>query len=171
MQNLQKHSKRFVIVISGTPGTGKTHIAKALSKILNGIHIELSKFVIERKLYTSYDNERKSYVIDENKVREELSKIINELKDKNIIVDGHYGELTPNPDIIIILRLHPLELERRLKEKSWDYEKVRENVAAEILGVCLSNAISEHGIDKIYEIDVTNKSLDEILKEIKSRFL
>ena len=36
-----------MIIITGTPGTGKTSIARELAKRLNAVHIDLSRYVIE----------------------------------------------------------------------------------------------------------------------------
>ncbi len=157
-----------IIVISGTPGTGKTTISKRLAKILNGIHIDLSELAIREKLYISYDNQRNSYVIDEEAVVNRIKELAKKYNDKVLIIDSHYGEIIPPElvDKIIVLRIDPLVLENRLREKGWSWNKVKENVAAEILGVCTANAIKEHGVDKVYEVDVTNKDVDDIIREI-----
>jgi len=46
--------------------------------------------------------------------------------------------------------------------------KLRENLAAEILDVCLYDAIMNVGIEKVCEIDATKKSVDDVVKEIVS---
>jgi len=167
---LQKQStnNKNVIVISGTPGTGKTTIARKLAKTLNGIHIDLSELVLREKLYIDYDEERKSFIINEEAVINKIKEIAKNNRDKIIIIDSHYGEIVPKELVrkIIVLRLDPFILEKRLRSKSWNWNKVKENVAAEILGICTSNAIAEHGIDKVYEIDTSNKGIDEVIEEI-----
>jgi len=160
-----------IIVISGTPGTGKTLVAKKLAEKLKACYINLSDMVINEKLYVEYDEVRKSYVIDEEKVKTRLREIAKSCD--ILIVDGHYGELAPRElvDKIIVLRTDPLELEKRLRKKGWSWEKIKENVAAEIIGVCTVNALEEHGEDKVYEIDTTNRSPEEIIEEIINEVL
>jgi len=157
-----------VIVISGTPGVGKTSVAKALAERLNGVYVNLSELVLKNKLYVEYDYERKSYIIDEEKVQKEIMRISEKNNDRYVIIDSHYGELAPKEIVIkaFIIRYNPLMLARRLKLRGWDEEKIKENVQAEILGVCTINALKEYGAEYVYEIDGTNKSVDEILKEI-----
>lgn len=153
------------IVIGGTPGTGKTTIARRLAKITGYRHIDVSAFVIENKLYRDYDAHHLSYVIDEEKVVNELKRIISSGK---VIIDTHYPEIIP-PDlveIVIILRARPSILEARLRERGWPWHKIRENVMAEIMSVPTVNAIEAFGRDKVYEVDTSEKTIDETLSEI-----
>ena len=46
--------------------------------------------------------------------------------------------------------------------------KIWENLAAEILDVCLCDAIKAAGCDKVCEIDVTAKTIGEVVSEIVS---
>lgn len=160
--------RKNVIVISGTPGVGKTGVAKILARKLNGIYINLTELVLNKKLYIGYDSERESYIIDEEKVRKEILRVSMKYQDKYVIIDSHYGELTPREVLyrIFIIRCNPLILAQRLRERGWKDLKIRENIQAEILGVCTANAIEEYGKDLVYEIDATNKSVDKVVDEI-----
>lgn len=158
-----------VIVISGVPGVGKSTIASSLAKKLGAKVIDLSKFVVKNKLYTEYDKERNSFIIDEEKVVKKLEETIYLLKDEEyLIIEGHYGELVPKKYIylFIVLRLNPLKLYERLKKKGWLESKIKENVASEILGIPTVNAIEMLGQDLICEIDVTDKTVSEVVSEI-----
>ncbi len=157
----------LVIIIAGTPGTGKTTIAKLLAKKINGLHIDVSRYVIDNKLYIDYDEKRLSYVIDEEKTVNALKNIITS-SDKPVIIDTHYPEIIPPEivDYVFVLRTHPRILEERLKRKNWPINKVRENVMVEILSVVTYNVINRFGEDRVFEIDTTNKSPDEVVDYI-----
>ena len=157
-----------VIVLSGVPGVGKSTIAEKLAKKLNADVVHLSKLVIDNKLYISYDKIRETYVIDEEKVSAKIKELINKCRKKYMVIEGHYGELVPKEyiDFFFVLRLNPLILYERLKERKWPERKIKENVAAEILAVPTANAISVLGENKVCEIDVTNKGIEEIVNEI-----
>jgi len=157
------------IVISGTPGVGKTKVSLKLASLLNAQYVNLSDFAIERKLYQYFDVEKSSYVIDEESLRREISNVIRSYEGY-VIIDSHYGEIVSDNLIekIFVLRLNPRELLKRLESKGWSKEKVKENVEAEILGICTQNALNEHPKEKVCEIDVTDKSVDDVVKEIIS---
>jgi len=157
-----------VIVLSGVPGVGKSTIAEKLAKKLNADVVHLSKLVIDNKLYISYDKIRETYVIDEEKVSAKIKELINKCRKKYMVIEGHYGELVPKEyiDFFFVLRLNPLILYERLKERKWPERKIKENVAAEILAVPTANAISVLGGNKVCEIEVTNKGIEEVVNEI-----
>ncbi len=154
-----------VVIVTGTPGTGKSSLARRLARELGGVHIDLSNFVLSEGLYTDYDEERASFIIDEEALVERLREVIE--ANKLVIIDSHYGEIVPREyvDKVIVLRCDPEELEKRLWRKGWWWEKIRENIEAEILSICTHNAIQAFGEDRVYEIDTTGKTIDQVLKE------
>ena len=60
-----------VIVITGTPGTGKSTHAQILANEspVRLEHINVGEWVKERGLYEEFDQEWQSYTVDEDKVR------------------------------------------------------------------------------------------------------
>ncbi|MCX8184519.1 MAG: AAA family ATPase [Sulfolobales archaeon] len=155
-----------VIAISGTPGTGKSDVGIAISRLLGVDLVELSNLALEEGLYVDYDNERTSFVIDESRLRERVRKLA--LEKGRLIVVGHYSEIVDDDilDKIIILRINPIELAERLSRRGWPAKKMRENIEAEFVGVCTSNALSEHPVEKVCEVDVSGRSLEEVVREV-----
>ena len=49
-----------------------------------------------------------------------------------------------------------------MEKRGFKDNKLRENLAAEILDVCLIEALSEQEEDRICEIDVTSKTTNEV---------
>ncbi|MCD6367577.1 MAG: adenylate kinase family protein [Candidatus Aenigmarchaeota archaeon] len=145
------------IAISGTPGTGKTEVSKELSKILNYTYIDLNELIEKGGLVEGFDSKRKSKIVDTKK----LEKL--EIPD-NSVIDGHLSHFIP-VDLVIILRTRPNILKKRLENKGWNSSKVQENVDAEILGICSSEA--EDNGQKFVEIDTTDKNPREIAELIK----
>lgn len=159
-----------VIAISGTPGAGKSTVAKMVSRILNAEVIDLSELVIKRHLYSDYDEMRKSYIVDEALVKRELRTLVSRCDDgrEYLVVEGHYAEIVDEKDleILVVLRIDPRELVKRLCMRGWGLEKSLENGEAEYLGICLSNALEEHPREKVCEIDVTGEDPELIARRI-----
>ncbi|MEM0474768.1 MAG: adenylate kinase family protein [Zestosphaera sp.] len=155
------------IVISGTPGVGKTLVATLLASKLGLSYLNLSDLVVRESLYVGVDEARGSFVVDEERLVKRLTELLSESK-SDVIIDSHYGEIIPDElvKIIFVLRLNPVILYERLVSRGWSEEKVKENVEAEILGVCTYNAVNEHTESKVCEIDVTSKGVGEVVEEI-----
>lgn len=160
-----------VIAISGTPGSGKTSVSKALARILDTESIDLSELVIREKLYAGYDEDRGSYIIDEERVRRrirELAEICGDRGKGYLIVEGHYAEIVEDPilEVIVVLRIDPRELIKRLCMRGWGFGKSLENGEAEYIGVCLANALNEHLAEKVCEMNVTGRDLESVARDI-----
>jgi adenylate kinase len=67
---------------------------------------------------------------------------------------------------IFVLRLNPSVLQKRLQARGYETKKIKENIAAEILDVCLVDAIAKQGVEKVDEIDMTEMSVKEVVDKI-----
>ncbi|MEM4557448.1 MAG: adenylate kinase family protein [Desulfurococcaceae archaeon] len=151
------------VVIAGTPGTGKKTVGAVLSSKCGLPVVNLSTASLEEGLVAYYDEERETYVIDEEKVAKYVFELVQR-SSKTVVILTHYPEIIPRELVaaVFILRTHPLELERRLKSRGWSSRKVNENVMAEILGIVAYNALQAFGTEIVYELDTTNSTPDQI---------
>ncbi len=143
--------------MTGTPGTGKTTTARALAKKYGYIHINLSQLIHTEHLYTEVDKKRNSEIADTAKVEGRLNQLISKSK-KPVLVEGHIADLTPQRYVkrVLVLRLAPDELRERLTDLGWKKDKVRVNVAAEILDSCLITALQAFKPSVVNELDATD---------------
>lgn len=160
-------SKR-VILITGTPCTGKTTTAKQLSARLNSDYINLTDYAKTHALTLGEDKERKTIIIDEKKMRRKLAKTISGSDKTTLVIDGHYASaVTPRNLVskVFVLRRNPKELKKFMEKCGFEGVKLWENLSAEILDVCLFEALQRHK-GKVCELDVTGKAVEEIVNEI-----
>ena len=143
----------MLIVISGTPGTGKTSVAKLLSRKMHAKLITTGYLVKKYKIRSSLDRKRKTKIIDTKKLSDATKNEAG--KYKVAIFEGHLAHFTSG-DLTVILRTNPKELEKRLRKKRWGQKKIRENVEAEAMGIISNEA------GKSLEIDTTGKTPENI---------
>ena len=86
---------------------------------------------------------------------------------ETLIFEGHVSHLCDGADKVIVLRVKPEILEKRLMKRNYSGSKIRENLEAEALGVCSAEAYDKY-TDKVYEIDVSDLSIDETVNLVKN---
>lgn len=155
------------LVLTGTPGTGKTTLGKALASKLGSEFIDLNKLAEEKSLYTGkVDKGAKEVKLGELK-KELLKKIKN---NAGYVIEGHLAcEFFVPCEKVIVLRTNPLVLLKRMKERSYSREKMRDNLLCEILDYCLIKAELNYPHTQIIQINTTKKiTLKSFLEKIKS---
>jgi broad-specificity NMP kinase len=103
-------------------------------------------------------------------MKKRISQII-EKSSKDVIVDGHYAvNVVPKKLVtyVFVLRRDPVELRKFMERCSFSAKKLSENLASEILDVCLVDVLSIHKGEKVCELDVTGKTVEEVTDEILS---
>ena len=156
-----------VLIVTGTPGVGKSSFTCIFASQINADVISVGTLVNKKKLYHDKDNKRDTYIADLKKVSKEVETILSK-KSITYILEGHYAvEVVPPEKInlVFVLRRDPRILKVILKKRGYSKQKIWENLAAEILDVCLVDAINSCGINKVFEIDTTGKSFNDVVKE------
>ncbi len=135
-----------VIAISGTPGTGKTTLARRLSKKTGYRYIGINRIINKYNISKEYDKKRKCKILDVKKLNKALIKEINQHKKtkkiNGVIIDSHLSHHLPKNqvDLCIITKCELKVLKNRLKKKGYGKEKIRENIDCEIFDICFNEA-------------------------------
>ncbi len=157
-----------VILITGTPAVGKTTLAKKLQEKIGAFYINLTELAKKENLILEEDKARDTKIIDEVKMRRKLRNAI-EKTESDIIIDGHYAAaVTPKALVtnVFVLRRYPTELRELMKRRGYSQLKQNENLCAEILDVCLVEAVKKQNREKVCELDITGKTVDQTLDEV-----
>jgi len=161
--------EKRIILVTGTPCVGKTTLATQLSAKLNGLYVNLTDVAKKEKLILREDKERKSAVVNEEKMRKVLARVIGETDKATVVVDGHYAAAVTPKDLvsrIFVLRRDPRELRGFMEKCGFSEAKMEENLEAEVLDVCLVEALRENEKSKICELDVTGKTPEQSLNQV-----
>jgi adenylate kinase len=154
------------VVVTGTPGTGKTSAVETLEDEgecrESGLEVvHLNDLIKSEDLWNERDDERDSLVADLDAVAERLEE-----KD-DLLVESHLAHHL-DADKVVVLRCHPEELERRLTERGESEAKAEENAESEALDVILSEAVNAHGVENVYEIETTDRTPAAVADEISA---
>lgn len=75
------------IIVTGTPGTGKTTHCEVLAEKTGLKHLSVNQVVKERECHEGWDDEYQSWIVDEDKVRKQQPTHPT-TKNESRLVDG-----------------------------------------------------------------------------------
>jgi adenylate kinase len=166
---------RIRVVITGTPGVGKHTTAKFVANKLGRATkvIDINKIAIDERAILEKDD---CYGVVDVNVKK-LTKLIAEelIKKEDLIIVGHLAPYILKPtsriDLVVVLRRSPYELTRVLEERKYPPNKIRDNVASEILGISLYDTLKAVRRHKIAEFDTTGKTPQNTADQVISLLL
>lgn len=157
----------MIITISGTPGCGKTYLAKRIAKSNPKLeYFDLNKYIKDNKIYDSYDKSAKTYDVDVKKLKaiiepsfkneyssnknmdalvnktsniQKLLKILSNNKLEGVIIDSHLSHHLKS-DYCIIVKTDIKNINKRLILRKYTKAKIHENIEAEIFDICRQEA-------------------------------
>ena len=156
------------IMLTGSPGVGKTGVAKALAKQLKFKLVNEKEFALKKGI-GKWDVDNEELVVPLGKLQKALNAFLK--KEKNVILEGHLlCETKLKVDVVVLLRLHPELLETRLEERGYKAEKVQDNVFCEGIDYCKKHVLRRYPAKKLLEV-YCKKTIKEtsthIIRELK----
>ena len=151
------------LIITGNPGVGKHTIANLLQEKNRSFQVlDISKFAIEKNLGEKFED---GVEVDTVKLANEIKKLVME----ETLIVGHLAPYVFDEsmiDQVIVLRKNPYDLVEIYKERKYQDSKIKENVGSEILGIIANDALKSFGKEKIFEVDTTEKTPEQVLNEV-----
>jgi adenylate kinase len=158
------------IVITGTPGTGKSTLGKELSKRIPGsYYLDLGKEIKEQKLYSEWDDEMNASIFDEDLVIAYVETVLQHTN--GIILDFHSigwmdEKLSEKFHACILLKTSTEILYDRLLARGYHEDKIKENVECEIFQMSLEEAMESFPENKI--MCLQNDTIEDAHKNIQA---
>ncbi|KAJ8751326.1 hypothetical protein K2173_016511 [Erythroxylum novogranatense] len=157
--------KRPNILITGTPGTGKTTTSSALAEATHLRHINVGDLVREKNLHDGWDDQFECHVINEDLVCDELEDIMEE---GGNIVDYHGCDYFPERwfDRVVVLQTDNSVLYDRLTKRGYSETKISNNIECEIFQVLLEEAKESYSEDIV--VALRSDSIEDINRNVET---
>lgn len=151
------------ILVTGTPGVGKSTLCKKLSEVTGLQWLEISKIAVENNCLEEYDPVYQCPILDEDKLMDGLEETMSE---GGNIVDYHSCEFFPERwfDIVFVLRTDNTTLYDRLMHRGYTGKKLEDNIDCEIFQVILDEANNSYKPEIVHELK--SSSLEEFNENI-----
>ena len=139
------------ILVTGTPGVGKTSLCSLLENQLEeefGLkgfeYVKLADLVQQKKLYKNWNCEFNVPIFDEDMVCDELEPLMSERG--GIILEFHSCDFFPERwfQLVVLLRCNNTDLYDRLLARGYNEKKITENIECEIMDVLKDEVLESY---------------------------
>jgi len=141
------------IIITGTPGVGKTTTCHELAQRTGLHHLEINEVVKKHNIGESSTDPSDPHtkIVDEDRL---LDCIENDLEEGGQIIDWHACDLFPPSmiDLVCVVRCENGKLYDRLKARGYGEKKMEENMDCEIMEVLLQEARDAYDEEMVVEL-------------------
>ena len=150
--------KRPNILITGTPGTGKTSTASTLAERIEFLtHLNVGEMIRENRCYEGRDEELDANILDEDKLLDLLEGLLDNAAEEGqgVVIDFHMPTIFPERwfDLVLVLRTKTELLFDRLAARGYNDKKRDENMEAEIMQIILEEARESYAEEIVHEVE------------------
>ena len=141
------------ILVTGTPGVGKSKLAAALGQRLEMRVLNVGEFAKENNCLGDWDPEYESHELDEDPLLDLLEGKVGK-GDGGLVLEHHVPDLFPERwfDLVLVLRCNNTVLYDRLIQRGYGGKKLEENVQAEIFQTILDESKESYREEIVVEL-------------------
>ncbi|XP_042144505.1 adenylate kinase isoenzyme 6 [Ixodes scapularis] len=141
------------ILITGTPGTGKSTLASVVARRSGLDWLNVGQVAKKNDLFDGYDKKYDCAVLDEDRVVDELDDKLSQPSGGNL-GDYHGCDFFPKRwfDVVFVLRTDNASLYDRLRARGYTGKKLEENVQCEIFQTILDEARESYDPSIVFEL-------------------
>ena len=152
------------ILITGTPGTGKTTTAQLIAEKTGLTYINVGELVIQHNCHEGEDQEYDTLILDDEKICDVMEPLMAE---GGNVVDFHSCEIFPERwfELDLVLHADTSILYDRLDARKYPKKKLDENMEAEIMQVVAEAARESYPEEIVHEL--SSNSIEELESNVE----
>ncbi len=156
------------VLVTGTPGTGKSTLAKRLAEEVEGLKwVNVGNFAKEKGHLGRWDEDYECHELEEDPLLDDLEEMV---AGGGLVVDHHVTDFFPERyfDAVFVLRAENGVLHDRLSARGYPKRKLEENLQCEIFQTVLDEARESYPEQIVHELRSDSKEeLDKNVERIK----
>ncbi|XP_075471645.1 adenylate kinase isoenzyme 6-like [Ascaphus truei] len=161
------------VLLTGTPGVGKTTLGKELAARAGLIHVNVGDLAKEGNLYEGYDEEYDCPILDEDRVIDELE---DRMSEGGGIVDYHGCDFFPERcfNLVFVLRGDNALLYERPESRGYKEKKLQDNLQCEIFQTIYEEPAESYQREIVHQLpsntpDDLEQDLEQISQWVQQR--
>nr|ACO10533.1 Adenylate kinase isoenzyme 6 [Caligus rogercresseyi] len=170
MKKPKKKNPRSIpnILITGTPGTGKSRLSKSVSEALPDMKwINIGEYAKEHKFLGEWDEKYQCHELDEDPLLDSLEA---HAAKGGLLIDHHIPDLYPERffDAVFVLRAKTSLLHDRLSGRGYKDKKLEDNIQCEIFQTILEESRESYDEKIVFELPSNHESdLESNIESVK----
>lgn len=157
-----------IVVVTGTPGSGKSTISEKLAKRLGRAKlVRVNDLVRKKGLFYSRASDG-TMVVELGRLKKEITGIIRANRGRAIIIEGHVlCDIALKGAVAVVVREHLPKLVGRLAARKYSIGKIRDNVVSEATDYCGVNAALNY--DHVFELLNDKNAVSTIIRMMEGK--
>lgn len=140
------------ILITGTPGTGKSTLSSEVSQLASLEWINISELAKSNDFLDGFDDNLQCHILDEDQI---VSELEDKMSEGGKIVDYHSCDFFPEEwfDIVFVLTTNNTVLYDRLIRRGYSGQKLENNIQCEIFQTLLDEAKEAYDPSIVFKLN------------------